>query len=61
MNLKRGLASPEKKGVYHGIKVPLDAFEEPFAGGSALDALPGRLESLIFPQRYSSGRKLFTG
>eukprot|EP00903_Cladosiphon_okamuranus_P017394 g16022.t1 len=49
---RKGPATAEKSGMYHGIKVPLDAFEKPFAGGSALDALPGRLESLIFPQRY---------
>lgn len=52
IKLNRGPATAEKSGMYHGIKVPLDAFEKPFAGGSALDALPGRLESMIFPQRY---------
>ncbi|CAN0010669.1 unnamed protein product, partial [Hapterophycus canaliculatus] len=50
--MKRGPATSEKRGMYHGIQVPLDAFEKPFAGGSEIDALPARLESLIFPSRY---------
>ncbi|CAM9954987.1 unnamed protein product, partial [Scytosiphon promiscuus] len=50
--MKRAPATSEKRGMYHGIQVPLDAFEKPFAGGSDVDALPGRLESVIFPHRY---------
>lgn len=50
--MKRGPATSEKRGMYHGIQVPLDAFEKPFAGGSEVDALPARLESLLFPHRY---------
>lgn len=53
--IKRGPATAEKKGMYHGIKIPLGAFEKPFAGGSQLDALPGRLESLVFPHRWACG------
>lgn len=49
--MKRGPATSEKRGMYHGIQVPLDAFEKPFAGGSEVDALPARLESIVFPQR----------
>ncbi|CBN75222.1 hypothetical protein Esi_0072_0090 [Ectocarpus siliculosus] len=50
--LKRGPAASDKRDMYHGIAMPGNTFEKPFAGGNEVDALPGRLESLIFPQRY---------
>ncbi|CAM9877965.1 unnamed protein product [Ectocarpus sp. 4 AP-2014] len=50
--LKRGPAASDKRDMYHGIAMPVNTFEKPFAGGNEVDALPGRLESLIFPQRY---------
>lgn len=39
------------RGAFQGVKVAADALKRPFAGGTELDALPGRLESLIFPDR----------
>ncbi|CAB1116152.1 unnamed protein product [Ectocarpus sp. CCAP 1310/34] len=50
--LKRGHAASDKRDTYHGIAMPMKNFEKPFAGGNEVDALPGRLESLIFPHRY---------
>ncbi|CAN0060568.1 unnamed protein product [Ectocarpus fasciculatus] len=50
--LKRGPAASDKRDMYHGIALPVNTFDKPFAGGNEVDALPGRLESLIFPQRY---------
>lgn len=40
-----------KGGMFEGINVSSNAMFSSFAGGNDLDALPGRLESLIFPQR----------
>ncbi|CAM9667282.1 unnamed protein product, partial [Ectocarpus sp. 12 AP-2014] len=50
--LKRGPAASDKRDMYHGIAMPVNTFDKPFAGGNEVDALPGRLEALIFPQRY---------
>lgn len=49
---RRAAPATTSKRMLEGVRVPLDAFEKPFAGGTELDALPGRLESLLFPERY---------
>ena len=37
--------------MFLGVKVPSDALDAAIARRNDLDALPGELESLIFPQR----------
>lgn len=48
---RRAAAVVRTRDAFQGVKVPADALKRPFAGGTELDALPGRLESLIFPHR----------
>ncbi|CAM9419742.1 unnamed protein product, partial [Laminaria digitata] len=38
--------------LFRGVKVPSDALDAAITRRNDLDALPGELESLIFPQRY---------
>ncbi|CAM9548145.1 unnamed protein product, partial [Discosporangium mesarthrocarpum] len=41
-----------RQGMFKGVLMPADAFPMPFAGGSDRDLLPGRLEAVVFPERY---------
>ncbi|CAM9327493.1 unnamed protein product, partial [Sphacelaria rigidula] len=36
-----------------GVRMSRDDFHKPFAGGTELDAMPGKVESLVFPERYA--------
>ncbi|CAM9619652.1 unnamed protein product, partial [Choristocarpus tenellus] len=45
-------AANRRRGVFNDVLMPTDALFAPFAGGTDRDMLPGRLESLVFPERY---------
>lgn len=54
--LGRAAAVKDTGRFFRGVKVPSDAFNTACTRRNDLDALPGELESLIFPQRYPTPR-----